>query len=118
MARGGRRDGAGRKAGSTNKLSKRHTKTLLEIAQTYEAEAIETLASIMRDTDAPSAARATCANSILDRARGKPVQSHEVGGKKGDDATPVPIRIESLTNAQLEQLIARIEAAVLGGATR
>ena len=37
--------------------------------------AIETLASIMRDKNAPPAARVSAANAILDRGYGKPAQS-------------------------------------------
>jgi hypothetical protein len=37
--------------------------------------AIETLATIMRDKNAPPAARVSAANAILDRGYGKPAQS-------------------------------------------
>ena len=68
---GGRREGAGRKPGSRNKVTTAEKRTLREIADAYTSEAIETLARIMRDGKAPAAARATAANSILDRAHGK-----------------------------------------------
>lgn len=72
--RGGKREGAGRKPGSRNKLNAANKRTLREIADSYTQEAIDTLAEIMRDADAPHAARATACNAILDRAHGKPKQ--------------------------------------------
>lgn len=45
-----------------------------QLARGYSAEAIETLASVMRNDDAPAAARVTAASTILDRAWGKPAQ--------------------------------------------
>lgn len=75
--RGGKREGAGRKPGSPNKLTVAQRRTLREIADSYTDEAIRTLAEIMRDEHAPHAARATAANSILDRGHGKPKQPIE-----------------------------------------
>jgi hypothetical protein len=46
-----------------------------ELARQHTAEAIETLAAIMRDKNAPPAARALASNSILDRAYGRPPQT-------------------------------------------
>jgi Family of unknown function (DUF5681) len=46
-----------------------------ELARQYTAEAVETLAAIMRDKEAPAAARALASNSILDRAYGRPQQT-------------------------------------------
>ena len=77
MARGGKREGAGRKPGSANKVTIAQKRTLREIAGAYTDEAISVLAGIMRDDKAPHAARATAANSILDRAHGKPKQPIE-----------------------------------------
>src|SRR5262249_16629445 len=45
-----------------------------ELARQYTVEAVDTLASIMRDKKAPAAARAMASNSILDRGYGKPPQ--------------------------------------------
>ena len=83
MARGGKRDGAGRKAGVPNKVTGQNRETLTALAQSYELEAIETLVAIMRDPKAAPAARATCSNSVLDRARGKVMASVEHTGKDG-----------------------------------
>lgn len=75
--RGGPREGSGRKPGSPNKVNAAQRRTLREIAEAYTDEALKTLAKIMRDEKAPHAARATAANSILDRGHGKPKQPIE-----------------------------------------
>jgi hypothetical protein len=46
-----------------------------ELARQHSAEAINTLAAIMKDPKAPPAARALASNSILDRAYGKAPQT-------------------------------------------
>lgn len=73
--RGGARSGAGRPKGTRNKLTTAKKKTLTEMAGQYTESALVTLAEIMQDDGAPAAARVTAANSILDRAHGKPVQA-------------------------------------------
>lgn len=45
------------------------------LAQEMSVEAIHTLGDIMRDTEGDKRVRAMAANSILDRAVGKPVQA-------------------------------------------
>ena len=45
-----------------------------ELARQRSPEAINTLAGIMDDCKAPSAARVAAANSLLDRGYGKPTQ--------------------------------------------
>ncbi|MCJ2063258.1 hypothetical protein MKK63_11105 [Methylobacterium sp. J-088] len=44
------------------------------LARGYTREALETLAGVMRNDEAPAAARVTAASHILDRAWGKPAQ--------------------------------------------
>jgi hypothetical protein len=51
------------------------------LARQYTEAAVKTLADIMIDAEAPHAARATAANSLLDRGWGKPVQ--EISGEGG-----------------------------------
>jgi hypothetical protein len=46
-----------------------------EIARQRTAEAMETLAAVMLDKDAPHAARVTADDSILDRGYGRPAQA-------------------------------------------
>ena len=45
-----------------------------QLARGYTSEAIETLAAVMRNDEAPAAARVSAASTILDRAWGKPPQ--------------------------------------------
>jgi len=72
--RGGKRPGAGRKPGSKNKTTTETGKTLAEMAAEYTPEALLTLAEIMQDETATATARVAAANSLLDRAHGKPLQ--------------------------------------------
>ena len=46
-----------------------------EVARALTVEAIETLGEVMRDKNAPPAARVSAATAILDRAYGKPAQT-------------------------------------------
>jgi len=71
MARGGKREGAGRPKGVPNKA----TADVKEAAQAFTADALNTLASIMRNDQQPAAARVAAASAILDRGHGKPKQS-------------------------------------------
>jgi len=49
-----------------------------ELARQHTEEAIEKLAEIMRDQDAPSSAQGAAANALLDRGWGKPDQAVSV----------------------------------------
>jgi hypothetical protein len=71
---GGARSGAGRKKGAKNRLTKEVKKTLTELASEYTSEALETLADVMKNGTNDSA-RVSAANSLLDRAHGKPIQA-------------------------------------------
>lgn len=66
MARG--KKTGGRQAGTRNKT----TADVKAVAATYTTTAIEMLAEIMQDATAPHSARVSAANSLLDRACGKP----------------------------------------------
>jgi hypothetical protein len=46
-----------------------------ELCQSRAKDAIETLATVMMDKEAPPAARVAAANAILDRGYGKPAQT-------------------------------------------
>lgn len=85
---GGKRPGAGRRPGSKNKSTEVLGGTPVhEVAAAYSPGALQVLAEIMEDRGAPAAARVTAANSILDRAHGKPVQgTYEVPA----DERPAP----------------------------
>jgi len=47
---------------------------VVDAARIHTMEAVETLVTIMRDKDAPPAARVNASNGILDRGWGKPSQ--------------------------------------------
>ena len=66
---------------------------LVELAQEQTQKALDTLVRIMGDEEAPHAARLTAANSILDRAHGKPRQALEHTGKDGTPLSP-PLNLE------------------------
>jgi hypothetical protein len=53
----------------------RQTGDVRELAKKYTAEAVETLAKIMRSEEAPPAARTAAASALLDRAYGRPAQA-------------------------------------------
>jgi hypothetical protein len=75
-----------------------------ELARSYAAEAIRTLASIMRSAKAPASARSAAAQAILDRGFGRPRQTLRHGGEEDAPA----IRIESMSERELEVLIGRL----------
>ncbi len=54
------------------------------LARQHTAEAIETLATIMRHKGAPAAARVSAANAIIDRGYGKPAQTVITDSEKRD----------------------------------
>ncbi len=101
--RGGFRPGAGRKPGSKPKATKDQKATLADQARVHSKLALDTLAKIAKDGQSESA-RVMASNSILDRAYGKPTQSHEHTGRGGG-----PISTVDLTKATDEQ-IAALEA--------
>jgi D-serine deaminase-like pyridoxal phosphate-dependent protein len=69
----------GRKKGVPNKA----TADVKAAAAVYTQEALLTLAEIMTDPERPAAARVAAANSLLDRAHGKPAQA--ITGGDGSD---------------------------------
>lgn len=73
MAKGGRREGAGRPKGAVNKA----TADIREAAQVYSEQALQVLVNVAT-TGESEAARVAAANAILDRAHGKPKQSVDV----------------------------------------
>lgn len=70
-AKGGKRPGAGRKAGIRNKA----TADVRALASVYTEIAIATLADIAQDEGAPAAARIAASNGLLDRGHGKAPQA-------------------------------------------
>jgi hypothetical protein len=59
----------------------REIQEIVDLARTNSVDAVNTLSDIMRDPIAPHAARIAAANSILDRAYGKPKETVDVTGK-------------------------------------
>lgn len=101
---GGARSGAGRKPGQKSRLTREQKRTLVEIASDYTSDAVRTLADIMRDKKAPAAARATCANSLLDRAHGKARQpvEHDLDLSRLSDEQLVALAIALGANTAIE----------------
>lgn len=75
----------GRVAGTPNKA----TAGVKALAGSYTSAALETLASIMQDGTAPHSARVAAANSLLDRAHGKPRQELEHAGNEKSPLTVI-----------------------------
>lgn len=86
MSHGGKREGAGRPAGSRN----RATQEVQELAREHGPDVLSELARLAKEAESESARVAAC-NAILDRAYGKAPQAIEHGGSVqvtigGDDA--------------------------------
>jgi hypothetical protein len=78
-------------------------------AMQYTSEAIETLATIMRNERAPLQARAAAANSLLDRAIGRP----EISAKIENTTTSTAgIDFDRLTPEELDALTAKMDELV------
>jgi hypothetical protein len=89
---GGKRPGAGRPKGARNRV----TADIKALAQTYGADAIDTLAEIMKNESAPEAARISAAKELIDRGFGKAVQATEISGKDGSPLSFAPPVIQIL----------------------
>ena len=77
----------GRKVGTPN----RATADIKAVTGAYTSEAVQTLVDLMRNENTPPAVRLSAANSLLDRACGKPAPV-----TTGDDETDNE-RTESVT---------------------
>lgn len=86
MARGGKREGAGRPPGVPNKA----TAEIKELAREYTVEALEALVGVLRDGG--DAAKVSAAKELLDRGYGKARQPIDGDGDGG--AIPVAHIIE------------------------
>ena len=81
MARGGKREGAGRKAGTSAPripIPPEIKREMRELAREHAEAALETLIKICKMSDSDTA-RVSAANAILDRGYGKPLQQIESG---------------------------------------
>lgn len=97
--RGGKRPGAGRKPGRVSAAKR----SLAEMAKAHATAALKALADIATSGESEGA-RVSAATAILDRAYGKPTQSHELSGPGGG-----PIPTVDLTNVSADDLD-RLEA--------
>lgn len=79
---GGKRAGAGRKPGAVSKAKRE----LAEMAKDHAEMALGVLAEIAHNKTEAASARVTAANSILDRAYGKPFSAEP---EHDDDADPL-----------------------------
>jgi hypothetical protein len=87
----GRKTG-GRKAGTPNKATQAiGGKSITQLAQELAPQALQTLAEVMRSASSDNA-RVSAANSILDRAYGKP---KEVTPDAGGEAQSLTISISA-----------------------
>lgn len=96
--RGGRRSGAGRPKGARSRATKQAKATLSDLARQHTATALKVLVDVAKDGESESA-RVAAANAILDRAYGKPRQSHEHSGPGG-----APMQFVDLTRLSGDQL--------------
>ena len=76
MSIGGYREGAGRPLRSSNKCSTQQSQRLSELARAHTDEALLTLVDVARNGRI-DAARVSAANSLLDRAYGRPAMKQE-----------------------------------------
>lgn len=102
--RGGPRQGAGRPKGRVSRATPSQKATLSELARAHTAVALRVLVDVATKGESESA-KVAAANALLDRAYGKPSQSHEHSGPGG-----APIQTMDVTNLSDDQLAA-LEAA-------
>ena len=105
MARGGKRDGAGRKKGSKDTKPRsspviiapaQEKRELREAARQFTEDALKTLAAICNQGQS-EAARVSAACALLDRGYGKPTQQLETGS---------PGEFSRMTDEELDAYIA------------
>jgi hypothetical protein len=105
MARGGKREGAGRKKGSKDTRPRsspviiapaQEKRELREAARQFTDDALKTLAAICNEGQS-EAARVSAACALLDRGYGKPTQQVETGS---------PGEFDRMTDEELDAYIA------------
>ena len=90
MPAGGKRPGAGRPKGSRNVATVKQQRRLSDIAKEHTNDAIAALVEVCKTGS--DSARVAAANSILDRAYGKPLQQTEVTSPDGSATFPSVIQ--------------------------
>ena len=76
--------------------------TVRDLAREHTADALLTLAAIMKDPNEPAAARVAAAQAILDRACGRPIQGQVVMAL---DGSPETADVRSWTTLELENFL-------------
>ena len=76
--------------------------TVRDLAREHTADALMTLAAIMKDPNEPAAARVAAAQAILDRACGRPIQGQVVMAL---DGSPETADVRSWTTPELESFL-------------
>lgn len=102
MPRGGKREGAGRPSGHRNAATAGQIASLSELAREHTETALSVLVQVATSGQSEGA-RVTAANSILDRAYGKPQQAVDLSNTDG-----------SLAAVDWSRLTAAERRAVLG----
>lgn len=74
---------------------------VVELARRHMPEAVRTLVEIMRDPDVPAAARASAANTLIERGYGKPKQELEHTGADGGPIQTVDV--SNMSNVERAQ---------------
>jgi len=100
MARGGKREGSGRPRGSRSAATKDQIANISEMAKMHSADALEALHLIATQGES-EAARVSAANSILDRAFGKPQQAIDHSSTDGTMSPIVGFTLEVMDEAAL-----------------
>ena len=77
---------------------------LREAAQGYSEEALTVLAGVMRDADAPPAAKVAAARELLDRGFGKAVQAVDVSSKVDVGKTAAQVLMELTNKAKIAKV--------------
>ncbi|WP_347268069.1 hypothetical protein [Paracoccus sp. (in: a-proteobacteria)] len=115
MAKGGRREGAGRPAGSKSRATLAAKATLSELAQGHTESALATLAEIMADATQTGSARIAAATALLDRGYGRPRQTTELTGPDGGPLTEAPtLDASRLSDAALAEIMAAMDERAQG----
>ena len=98
----------GRRVRATRRRSRGQSgaKSLTELAQEKTENALNVLESIMNDEKAPASVRVSAANSLLDRAHGRPVPGVRVEDEPEPEPAndPVPIRLVKPGDEDFEAL--------------
>lgn len=107
MARGGMREGSGRPKGSRSAATRQEQERISDLAKQHSDTALKALTSIA-ENGVSEAARVSAANSLLDRAYGKPVQAM---AHSGPGEGPIETAEITMTPKELARRFAFIMAS-------